>query len=1128
MGRRGTTTPFLNCEMPIEHATQVRPSGDAPWETRRTGIASGRPLDLQLLPGRTGDEPVRPDRPTVYYCLPARPQLRTQGGRPVFSLTLILGRQPRSGEDTVYPLIERGVLTCDVLFTVPIEAIAELKQRRPAEYRPLFLRDSTIELATTAGESLASLPISGDGARGSLSAALTRQQTLGVLAALDHAASDLVVRASVRFSAIQSARTVRMRGSWSQIHDWLHARWPTAGFLSGVDLRTAFEDMVESDVIKVSITGRGVEQAVRAPDAAQFAMFRSMVSVVLERVTPQLELEDSDNRYSLRRKPSSYFLLDASQTLAGDDVRAEQLVSPLEALVGGCLDGLNREQFIHLVAPDGSVQGGGMASVPRRVRSSRFELGQEDNPRGAQRRGFIATAGRLQSLSATLKPQFAAYRPHDLLVSQSVDHVWVGDAVLVDPDVPHWQHLPSVSDPAAPLWVDQADASRFWYAPTFEVVVPDPAADPDNSPFLFTYTSGGMTASGKRALKATIRCTLRAVPRADTQAALLARGNPSAQAAPISALSVSLDLPFVDDRDGQTKVQTLPMNVTEERGQIIAVVDLINDWVGLAYGALSQPDFQSEPARLRAAYTLNAYVPVQPGQLNVVYGGKIALTRINYSEPPSAELTGPYLDAVSTSYHFEGGELRLMREAPRSKRLPAVAAAIRPQVFSPAAMSAAAPMAIQPAVSLSPALANTLFRTEFAIQTMIRDEHADALYPCATFGALYRETRPEGPVAIGCRDALRLGETTYRQYEEMLDLAQPFYRVHRSLQQPGQFLVVPAYYRITRYAPSEAGKAYRPILYLYSVLDAEVATNSRVVLHATLQPDVPIYARRALLAQLARYAQNPVIVYPTQIPATLEAVLSVDSGIHEQPQVVQFPDSLQVAIATDVAGARLLRTRLETDAISGSAQWTLPDGSVVASALSLELGSITGPWEHGPIEITPSATGARLSNRIEGPISVSDVLIYDSAAAGPPIPIETTLSPGGAIEVAFASATGDVVPVYTLPSAGSTTLTEVRSFIENIHTNVVFLDLIDHAQHGIQTLQVQTRMDNVDGIYSVPWTAGVGNVDILLPLTTQLDRRLLHFQVLKTLTSGQVSSTPWLDWDLAIGNVISLTWPLIQ
>ena len=55
--------------------------------------------------------------------------------------------------------------------------------------------------------------------------------------------------------------------------------------------------------------------------------------------------------------------------------------------------------------------------------------------------------------------------------------------------------------------------------------------------------------------------------------------------------------------------------------------------------------------------------------------------------------------------------------------------------------------------------------------------------------AEWRRARPSSaPYEIGCRDAFKLGQTTYRQNEEIADptIVSPQYRVYRSLQQPGR------------------------------------------------------------------------------------------------------------------------------------------------------------------------------------------------------------------------------------------------------------------------------------------------------------------------------------------------------
>src|SRR5262249_48894551 len=114
---------------------------------------------------------------------------------------------------------------------------------------------------------------------------------------------------------------------------------------------------------------------------------------------------------------------------------------------------------------------------------------------------------------------------------------------------------------------------------------------------------------------------------------------------------------------------------------------------------------------------------------------------------------------------------------------------------------------------------------------------------------------------------LRLGEISYRQYEELTGLAHTLFRIYRSLQQPGHFLVVPTTYRIARYAASQ-DRAYRPALMVYVTVDPTAPTNNRVNLRTTLIPAFPLHVRRELVGRLQAYASGftPVLEYPTDIP----------------------------------------------------------------------------------------------------------------------------------------------------------------------------------------------------------------------------------------------------------------------
>ena len=66
---------------------------------------------------------------TAWY-LPKRPQLlRDRDGRPVFSLTLILERQPGPEDVSIAPLVQQGVLSIGLSLALPLVAGAVLAVR---------------------------------------------------------------------------------------------------------------------------------------------------------------------------------------------------------------------------------------------------------------------------------------------------------------------------------------------------------------------------------------------------------------------------------------------------------------------------------------------------------------------------------------------------------------------------------------------------------------------------------------------------------------------------------------------------------------------------------------------------------------------------------------------------------------------------------------------------------------------------------------------------------------------------------------------------------------------------------------------------------------------------------------
>ena len=240
--------------------------------------------------------------------------------------------------------------------------------------------------------------------------------------------------------------------------------------------------------------------------------------------------------------------------------------------------------------------------------------------------------------------------------------------IFIDPQRSEIENLPIVGDAAATHWRDRADASRYWYAPVFEPVRPDPASDPSsgNPPFLFAYFRTGATPSGRPAITAQVRFTLRPRMSPATETALTAAGVTAAPV-PTENLAVSMQIPFVAG-DGKTKVQIFPASlIPRHDGTYEATVEILNDWARLCYGSLARAGFQNQPARVSVAFTFPAYVPVHPTELVAVLGGKAALTPIVRSPAGAASLGGrPHFDATTFTVRHAAGKIRLIREAARA------------------------------------------------------------------------------------------------------------------------------------------------------------------------------------------------------------------------------------------------------------------------------------------------------------------------------------------------------------------------------------------------------------------------------------------------------------------------------
>jgi hypothetical protein len=420
----------------------------------------------------------------------------------------------------------------------------------------------------------------------------------------------------------------------------------------------------------------------------------------------------------------------------------------------------------------------------------------------------------------------------------------------------------------------------------------------------------------------------------------------------------------------------------------------------------------------------------------------------------------------------------------------------------------------------------------YAQQTVVHQESPTAFFPCSTLGGFYVQEADGVQTVIGCQDALRLGEIAYRAYEELPDLRTDHYRVFHSLQQPGRFLVLPAAYRLTRYGPTEsAERAYRPTAMVYATLDPNPSLN-RYFFRATLQGDIPEHARHTLASALKPFTpfdRTPQVDYPTEpaVQVTTSYTWALPQGIGE-PETQQMWDGFQVSVSTDLTNAVLLITLLESDGLEGQVTFRLPDGTSLTARLVLD-GAICGPWTGGPIETTLDGKTATLRNRIEQTINLFELIAIDDAGAEQRVRLDQSLAPNATTTATLTQPATAAYPVYeTVVTPLS--LTERDVFVEDVVTNVLFVNLVNYANHNLQRLQGQVRLKGAQHQEEVNLTEnGTVSITMTLPLTTYLEQQVVEYQMTKTFNNGDPeATTPWREWNLATqGVTISLTWESI-
>lgn len=1066
----------------------------------RTGVGS---LDVLVAADRSG------------RALAAAP-LAVVGpdGGPVLSVTLLLDRSPPVDIGAVAPLVRAASLAFDVTIGLPddvLEALGPDHRRLYPEFVHYALcRDEpagTTEVLTVADAS-------GPLARAALTTMLDRDAALDLLGALRGAPSALTVTADVAYRSAGPTVQVRHRGTWAEVHDAL-ARHAGADRTVGVDaVRAAVVELLAGGALQVS----GVPTADLDVDVVTRTVL-TQCDVVLDRVgTP----------WTLRARPDPAFPFDHVLQLAGRRTGSVRSAAALDAVLGDPLAGRALEPYVGLVAPG---TGGGLPPVPRRGRSRRGPRRGEDGhtvplharPDGrleavtvlsSPARPFLASAA-FQAAAATVPDRFP-------VLHLPLDDVVVGSRP---------RHLPVLDDPAGPVWRDRDDALVRWYAPDLEAVLPGPAGAVDGSPFVFRFRRVGVTDDLRPALEGTVTVT---VCRVLPSGARAAAGDAELRPVPMGQVGAALEIPFVDRDDGQAKHHALEGSVRETGDGWEVTVALANDWLRLCYRALSAADPDAPPAVLRLDYTFPAWTPVRRRELPVMFAGKTALTAVAFAAVDAGRSPREaVLDAGTLTLRASGTEVRFRRE--RGQDHPLLTAGGRGPAAVGTAVLAGRPLVVQSNLTvvrpvLRPPELSGQFQAEdpqLVQRTVARRGTAQVSAPCETYGAFYRETTAGADTAVGCRDELKLGTVRYELFRLLPELSSERFAVHRMLQQPGRFLVVPAAYGLTRHGPGTGERSYRPCVALYGVFDPADPTTTRLALDGTLQPDLAPHELDELRTRLGTLAADPRILLPTEIEGVTATFDWAVPGARSTHSTVVLPGGLvRLGVDTDLADWLLMHQQLQLSSFSGAATFAFPDGITLRSALVFDLARVLGPVDGGPVEVRLAGTTGTVVNRVERPVDV-EALSCAGRDGRSRVDVGRSLAAGATLDVTVPAGTTAAVPTVHLPRTGPVTIEESRSFLDQVETNVVLVNLVDLASRGLARLEVTARLRDVQGERSVQLTDEVATAEarFVLPLTRYLAARVLRYRITAVGTDGSATTGDEQEWDLAAGgNVISITW----
>lgn len=638
------------------------------------------------------------------------------------------------------------------------------------------------------------------------------------------------------------------------------------------------------------------------------------------------------------------------------------------------------------------------------------------------------------------------------------------------------------------LMRDRLQTQWRWYIPEWALQLQ--THDTADGPFSFELEQRGFTANAEPAFFAQIKFELiahepkhliNAISKAKKQGLTVKQCVPLIQ-------SIYLEIPYINESTGQIARRRLKASFEQKGQTILCKVQVQHDTVRLAYGALSHPDFQSEPARVHIETRFNAYEAS-------AYSSSLKKRAAPLGVVSAGVSTSPLLNQEITYTQ------------PTFTRPTTVGIGHKPGLNRPNLVTSPLPIKPQP----------TKPKYQFKLTQFGNAQNLDLLVPCDSYSQAYRQGNEDGSIGIGCLQPLLLGQTSPDLLQEIADLRSVAFRVYRQLAQPDRFLVLPSSYHLTRRMVSEG--EFTPALGLYSVNNPNNTDENLFTFDAHLEPSITAAELKRLQIALNQFSPSPQLDFPSEVDLAEQELTLSTEGAHS---FITDGPFFNVSIRANLSEALIIKARLESSGIIGNAVFTLADGTrLEPSVIKIALNDIGGPWPSGPVISELKDNQILLTNHSESAQEIVSVELLDPTRL---LLLDTVIAAGATMPFALDSTHSDAI-VASIPSQVATPkLNEMRIFSELIRKQVAFFAPFDLTTSQTPAIEVRAYIVGIDEEISRVLEGQQNNTEIEfeLPLTATLSSLEMVYTLVYRNAQGEEHETLTDTIELSVTSLVSI------